>query len=84
MKERQLSDTVENMLSSNYASRFRAEYEQLKIRLDKLYSMLAAWDFDNLDFEPACPRSTYNLQVRAMENYLSVLETRAHIEQISL
>lgn len=46
--------------------------------------MLKYWDKDELDFTPDCPRSIYTLQVRAMHDYLAVLEARAKIEGIEL
>ena len=36
----ELKDTVELMISSDYDNRFRAEYHQLDIRIDKLQTML--------------------------------------------
>ena len=79
-----LQVTSEMMNSKNYKDRFIAEYFQVKIRLDKLKQMLKKWDEDNLDFFPACPRSTYDMQVEAMTYYKNVLEARARIEQIVL
>ncbi len=64
--------------------RFKAEYYQLKIRFCGLMNMLSAWDNDKLTFEPTCPRSTYELQVRSMRDYLTILEMRAVMEQIEL
>lgn len=79
-----LQVTSEMMNSKNYKDRFLAEYFQVKIRLEKLKEMLKRWDEDNLDFFPACPRSTYDMQVEAMTYYKNVLEARARIEQIVL
>lgn len=80
----ELKDTVCMMESDDYKERFKAEYWQLKIRLDKLKAMLAKWDDCTLPFNPACPRSTYTLQVRAMEDYLAVLHARAVMEEVRL
>ena len=79
-----LQVTSEMMNSKNYKDRFLAEYFQVKIRLEKLKEMLKKWDEDNLDSFPACPRSTYDMQVEAMTYYKNVLEARARIEQIVL
>lgn len=47
--------------------------------------MLEKWDNGTLlEFEPTCPRSTYNMQIDAMVNYLAVLESRAVMEGIEL
>ena len=40
----ELKDTATLMVSSNYKERFKAEYYQLKIRLEKLKCMLQKWD----------------------------------------
>ena len=54
------------------------------IRYRKLKAMLDKWDKDMLDFEPTCPRSTYNMQVKAMTDYIAVLEARAVMESVKL
>ena len=79
-----LKNTVELMNSTDYKERFIAEYEQLVIRYAGLKNMLYKWDRDELDFKPTCPRSTYNLQIKAMEDYMAVLEARAVMEGIIL
>ncbi len=79
-----LKDTVSMMESTDYKERFKAEYNQLAIRFEKLKSMLNEWDAGTLPFTPTCPRSTYNIQIRAMADYLAILEARAMIEGISL
>lgn len=79
-----LKDTVELMNSTDYKERFIAEYEQLVIRYKGLINMLYKWDSHELDFKPTCPRSTYNLQTKAMEDYMAVLEARAVMEGIVL
>lgn len=84
MRPMELKDTVELMTSDNYKERFIAEYCQTKIRYGKLKYMLERWDNGILDFIPTCPRSTYDLQISAMENYLAILEARAVMEGIAL
>ncbi len=79
-----LKDTVSMMESTDYKERFRAEYEQLLIRFEKLSAMLDKWDAGTLPFNPTCPRSTYNIQTRAMADYLAALEARAVMEGVSL
>lgn len=82
MKE--LIDTIDNMKSENYKDRFKAEYYQLKIRIEKLKNMLTAWDFGILNFEPSCPRHIYDRQLSGMTIYLEVLRERSKIENIDL
>lgn len=79
-----LKDTVELMSSDDYKERFVAEYEQLTIRYKWLKNMLYRWDRGELNFKPTCPRSLYNLQIKTMEDYIAVLQTRAAIEGIVL
>ena len=79
-----LVETVEMMNSSDYKERFKAEYAQLVIRYNGLRNMLEKWDDGTLEFKPTCPRSTYNLQIKAMTDYIAVLEARAVMENIDL
>lgn len=80
----QLNDTVTLMLSEDCKDRFLAEHYQLMIRYKKLKDMLGKWDCGLLDFIPTCPRSIYDIQVRAMEDYIAVLEARAVMEGVEL
>ena len=79
-----LKDTIELMTSPDYRDRFIAEYQQLVIRYRGLRNMLDKWDRGELEFKPACPRSTYNLQIKAMTDYIAVLEAKAVMEGITL
>ena len=79
-----LVETVEMMNSSDYKERFKAEYAQLVIRYYGLRNMLEKWDNGALEFKPTCPRSTYNLQIKAMTDYIAVLEARAVMENVDL
>ena len=79
-----LKDTIEMMNSDDYRERFKAEYNQLKIRYLKLKNMLYLWDSGKLNFVPDSPRSMYDTQLRAMKDYKIVLEARATIEGIEL
>ena len=79
-----LNDTVEFMTSDNYKERLKAEYLQLKIRVEGLRKMLIKWDAGKLDFTLLYPRATYLTQKRYMEEYLNQLEVRAEIEEIEL
>ena len=72
MKE--LKDTIEMMQSVDYKERFKAEYYQVVIRYQKLKEILEKWDKGELKFNPICPRSTYNMQMKAITDYMAVLE----------
>ena len=78
----QLEDTIDMMKSSDYKQRFKAEYYQLKIRYEKLKSMLEKWDNNELNFTPTCSRATYNNQITVMRDYMYTLEGRAEQEGI--
>lgn len=82
--DKPLIDTVFLMKSKDYKERFIAEYQQLAIRYKGLKAMLEKWDKGELTFVPTCLRSTYNMQITAMTDYLAVLEARAVMEGIEL
>lgn len=80
----ELKETVEMMNSTDYKERFKAEYRQVVIRYQKLKAMIEKWDNGELNFNPTCPRSTYNIQIKAMTDYIAILEARAVMEGIVL
>ena len=80
----ELRDTIEMMNSADYKERFKAEYYQVVIRYQKLKAMLEKWDDGELLFSPTCPRSTYNMQIQAMVDYIAILEARAVMEGVEL
>ena len=80
----ELKDTIKMMQSTNYKERFKAEYNQLVIRYNSLNRMIEDWNKGCLSFKPTCPRSTYDLQLKAMKDYITVLEVRAVMESIEL
>lgn len=79
-----LADAVEMMQSAEYKERFKAEYYQVLIRYQSLVGIIEAWDNGTLDFTPTCPRSIYDLQLRAMKDYIAILEARAVMENVKL
>ena len=72
------------MTSKDYKERFKAEYNQLKIRLEKLHSFCVKYDAGTLDFEPTCPIHVLSTQGEHMRDYLTTLEVMAEIENIEL
>ena len=80
----ELRETIEMMNSNDYMERFKAEYYQVVIRYQKLKSMLDKWDNNQLEFTPTCPRSTYNMQITAMTDYIAILEARAVMEGVKM
>ncbi len=80
----ELHETVELMTSEDYKERFKAEYYQVKIRYEKLKAMLDKWDNGELVFRPTCPRQLYDIQIKAMLEYIGVLKVRAELENVEL
>lgn len=80
----ELKDTIELMNSSDHKDRLKAEYQQVKIRYEKLHKMLVKWDAGTLDFEPTCNKALLMEQERYMREYIRCLETRAEIEGVDL
>lgn len=84
LREMELKDTVEMMNSADYKERFKAEYYQTAIRYGKLKAMVDKYNNGTLEFKPTCPMSIYDIQLRAMRDYLTILEARAAIEGVGL
>ena len=80
----ELKDTAAAMYSSLYKDRFFAEYHQLRTRYLKLQKMTNDWDAGILNFTPTCPREVYDRQLKAMEDYMRVLEERSVMEGVEL
>ena len=80
----ELRDTASMMLSPDYKERFKAEYIQLKIRLDKLSTMLDKHRAGTLPFIPMCSISLLEEQEKVMKMYLSILLERAGIEGVTI
>ena len=79
-----LLDTKEMMGSSDFKERFRAEYFQLKLRLEGLEKMLVGYKNETLTFKPICSYDLLNSQARIMKVYLEILEERALLESVNL
>ena len=84
----ELKETIEKMTSADYKERFIAEYQQTKIRYEKLKhfcdvieaSQLAKIETPKHD----CPLALLREQQSVMGQYLHILELRAVIENIVL
>ena len=82
--------TVDGMLSDDYKERFKAEYQQLKIRVDKLNAFCnkieAAFESEKKMDVPKhdCAYPLLIRQLGTMREYLHILEVRAVIEGIDL
>ena len=79
-----LESSATQMLSPDYKQRFVGEFVQLKIRADRLESMLDRWKRGELDFKPTCSRGLLSSQLIWMRRYQACLEERASIEGVSV
>ena len=84
----ELKDTIKGMTSPDYKERFKAEYAQLKIRIEKLNNFINRIENARAkgDLEPKhdCPLWLLKHQVTQMNGYLEILEVRAIIENADL
>ena len=81
---KQLKDTIELMQSKDFKERFKAEYLQLKIRIEGLSDTLKKYKKGTLTFSPKCSYEILYEQLVHMNNYLNILKERARIEGIEL
>ena len=89
MKKLELRDTIEGMVSSDYKERFKAEYQQVKIRHQKLKNFcdrIELAEIHGVGEAPKhdCPLSLLRRQQNAMGMYMNCLEERALFEKIEL
>lgn len=91
----ELKDTIKNMTSEGYKERFIAEYQQTKIRYEKLKAFNTIIEAARRTSYEAdckkialpkhdCPDDILREQQSAMGQYLHILEVRAVIEGIEL
>ena len=80
----ELKDTIEMMNSNDYKERLKAEYYQLKIRIEKLTAMLREYKAGKSKFKPVCPYELLFEQLIHMKSYMRVLQSCAHIEKLIL
>ena len=79
-----IQDTISLMNSIDYKDRFRAEFYQLQIRIEKLSLMLDKYFNKELDYEPKCDYDLLHEQLIHMISYRNVMKERARIEKIQL
>lgn len=91
----ELKDTIKNMTSEDYKERFIAEYQQTKIRYEKLKAFntiieaarRTSYEVDCKKIampKHDCPDDILREQQSIMGQYLHILEVRAVIEGIEL
>ena len=80
----ELKDTVVMMESSDYQERYKAEYYQLKVRVEKLVAMLEKYATGTLSFTPSCSYEVLFEQLVYMRGYMRILKERAKLEGVAL
>lgn len=80
----ELKDTVVMMESSDYQERYKAEYYQLKVRVEKLTAMLEKYATGTLSFTPSCSYEVLFEQLVYMRGYMRILKERAKVEGVAL
>lgn len=79
-----LKSTIDLMLSNDYRDRFVAEYQQTKIRYEKLHAILRKYYAGKLEFTLDSPVWLLEQQLDTMRAYLDILEARSKQERIDL
>ena len=86
----ELKDTIANMTSSDYKARMIAEYQQTKIRYEKLKDLNTKIEAADCSWgkikmpEINCPPHLLRDQQEVMGRYLHILEIRAELEGLDL
>lgn len=84
----ELKETVKLMNSENYKDRFIAEYQQVKIRYEKLKNFCNKIEVEEMLGKEVtkhdCPLELLREQQKYMGLYLSILEKRALIKNVEL
>lgn len=77
-------NTIYGMISDDYKGRFKAEYQQVKIRKAKLNKVIDGYYKNTLSFKLDTPIELLHKQYDLMSDYLFILGVRAKIEGINL
>lgn len=72
------------VISQDYKERFKAEYQALFVRTNRLQHMMTQWEEGTLEFTPTCSKDIYVQQLGFMVGYLHILEERAKLENVDL
>lgn len=64
---------------NDYKERLKEEYAQLEYRVNKLNSFITKYNMGEADVKLDCPLWVLELQLNAMNTYLTVLKKRIEI-----
>ena len=82
--DNELHQTIKGMISDDYIERFKAEYKQLIIRLDRLKDIIDKAKTNNIEFNLSCSLELLEAQATYMDGYAKILRNRAANEGINL
>ena len=80
----ELKNTIPMMESESWVDRFIAEYEQTKIRYNKLHKLIIKREVGKHGFDAPIPLESWKTQAYHMGLYLYELEKQAAIHGIEL
>lgn len=80
----ELKDTVDGMLSNNWEERLKAEYNQLKIRIEKLSQYMNKLKQEEIQEHYNGELFQCTIQLLSMKDYLNAIENRMNNLNISL
>lgn len=80
----ELHNTIYGMISDDYIERFKAEYKQLIIRLDRLRTIIYKAKTRKISFQLESSLQLLEAQASYMDGYASVMRDRAATEGINL
>lgn len=80
----ELKDTAAGMTSPDFKERFKAEFDQVNIRLCKLDQMITKYQLNELAFTPKCSLELLTTQLHILAAYREILLERARIEGIAM
>lgn len=83
-KELTYASTVDDMLSNDWKRRFKAEYDQLSLRLARLYNTIEFADKNQMEGTLYAQIGVLKIQACVMSTYKQILEERAKLIGLDL
>ena len=83
-KELTYASTVDDMLSNDWKRRFKAEYDQLSLRLARLYNTIEFADENQMGGTLYAQIGVLKIQACVMSTYKRILEERAKLVGLDL
>ena len=83
-KELTYASTVDDMFSNDWKRRFKAEYDQLSLRLARLYNTIEFADKNQMGGTLYAQIGVLKIQACVMSTYKRILEERAKLVGLDL